>query len=98
MRVDVLLETFGSRWEKRIDDLDRSMGPVREDARFGDFRTRHHVFERTLDAKTFVAVTRTYGGDRSDAQYAEIERIINEEFGGEITKVEDAVLHLSTRV
>ncbi len=73
------------------------MRPVRDDARFGDLRTHHHVFERALDARTFVDVTRTYGGARSDVQYAEIERIIDEGFGGRITKVEDAVLHLCLR-
>jgi SAM-dependent methyltransferase len=95
---DRLADTFGSRWEKRIDPVTESMRPLRDDARFGDFRTHHHVFERTLDARKFVDVTRTYGGDRNEAQYTEIERIIDEEFGGEIVKVEDAVLHLGTRL
>jgi SAM-dependent methyltransferase len=92
-----LVETFGSRWPKRIDAVDVSLQPVRDDPRFGDVEDLHHVFERTLDGPTFVNVTRTYGGDRSEAQYRAIERVIRGEFGGSVTKVEDAVLYLARR-
>jgi hypothetical protein len=34
---------------------------------------------------------------RTDEQYQAIERIINDEFEGEIEKVEDAVLYLARR-
>ena len=74
------------------------MQPIRNDARFGEFQAHHHPFERTLDAETFVAVTKTYGGDRTIEQYEAIERIINDDFGGSITKVEDAVLYLAARL
>ena len=94
-----LAETFGSPWDKRFEhDVDGSMQPVRHDARFGEFQAHHHRFERTLDAETFVAVTKTYGGDRTNEQYEAIERIINDDFGGSITKVEDAVLYLAARL
>jgi SAM-dependent methyltransferase len=95
---DRLAETFGSPWEKRMDHVDGSMEPIRQDARFEDFRVRHHEFARTLDAASFVAVTKTYGGDRTDEEYQRIERVINGEFGGTITKVEDAALYLAMRV
>jgi SAM-dependent methyltransferase len=90
-----LAEVFGSPWEKRLDHVDASMQPVVDDARFDDFEVRHHQFVRTLDAATFVAVTKTYGGQRTDEQYQAIERIINDEFKGEIEKVEDAALYLA---
>ena len=60
--------------------------------------TFNHPFERTLDASTFVAVTKTYGGDHTHGQYRAIERTINDEFGGAITKVKDAALYLATCV
>jgi hypothetical protein len=81
-----------------MDHVDGSMEPIRQDVRFEDFRVRHHEFARTLDAASFVAATKTYGGDRTDEQYQRIERVINEEFGGTITKVEDAALYLAVRV
>ena len=94
---DRLAEVFGAPWEKRFDHIDASMQPVCDDARFDDFEVRHHQFVRRLDAATFVAVTKTYGGHRTDEQYQDIERIINEEFEGEIEKVEDAALYLARR-
>jgi SAM-dependent methyltransferase len=92
-----LAETFGSRWEKRTDHIDDSMRPVRNDGRFDEFRVFHHPFERTLDTSSFVGVTQTYGGHRTEEQYELIRRVIDEEFGGTIRKVEDAVLYLTAR-
>jgi trans-aconitate methyltransferase len=93
-----LAETFGSPWAKRLDAVQSSLQPVREHPRFGTVQERHNPFERTLDAASFVAVTQTYGGHRTAEQYEAIEQIINEEFGGMITKVEDAVLYLTARL
>ena len=93
-----LAEVFGSPWEKRMQHVDGSMQPIRQDARFGEFQDHHHPFERTLDAATFVAVTKTYGVNYTTEQFRAIERIINEDFGGVITKVEDAALYLSMRL
>jgi SAM-dependent methyltransferase len=92
-----LAEIFGGPWEKRFEHVDGSMRPVREDGRFDEFQVRHHPFTRLLDAETFVAVTKTYGGHRTDEQYRAIERAINSEFGGSVTKTEDAVLYMARR-
>jgi SAM-dependent methyltransferase len=92
-----LAQVSGSPWEKRLDHVDGSMKPIRDDARFEQPLVLHHVFERTLDAADFVAVTKTYGGRRTDEQYEAIARIVNDEFDGSITKVEDAALYLSRR-
>jgi SAM-dependent methyltransferase len=92
-----IVEVFGAPWEKRFEHVDASMQPVRDDSRFDDFEILHNQFVRRLDAATFVAVTKTYGGHRTDEQYQAIERIINDEFEGEIKKVEDAALYAARR-
>jgi SAM-dependent methyltransferase len=92
-----LAQVFGHPWAKRLDHVDDSLRPLRGDPRFEDTLVLHHLFERRLDASTFVAVTKTYGGQRTDAQYDAIGRAINDEFGGSISKVEDAALYISRR-
>ncbi len=92
-----LAQITGSPWAKRLEHVDSSMQTIRGDTRFEDFVVLHHVFERTLDAATFVAVTKTYGGQRTDEQYDAIASVITDEFGGSITKVEDAALYVSRR-
>lgn len=94
---DHLTEIFGAPWTKREDHVAGSMQPIRRDARFGEFSVHRHPLERELDAATFVAVTQTYGGDRSAEQYESLEQIIDEDFGGSIRKKEEAVLYLTTR-
>jgi hypothetical protein len=94
---ECLAEVFGRVWNKREEHVDSSLGPVQQDPRFGELDIRHHRFERTLDAATFVAVTQTYGGSHTAEQYRAIEQIINDEFGGAITKVENATLYLARR-
>ncbi len=81
-----------------MQHVDGSMQPIRQDARFSEFQDHHHPFVRTLDASTFIAVTKTYGGNYTSEQFQAIEQIINEELGGVVTKVEDAVLYLSMRM
>jgi trans-aconitate methyltransferase len=93
-----LAEVFGTPWERRMQHVDGSMQPIREDARFGEFQDHHHPFERTLDASTFIAVTKTYGGNYTAEQFQAIEQIINEDFGGVVRKVEDAAINLSIRL
>jgi trans-aconitate methyltransferase len=93
-----LAEVFGTPWERRMQHVDGSMQPIREDARFGEFQDHHHPFERTLDASTFIAVTKTYGGNYTAEQFQAIEQIINEDFGGVVRKVEDAAIYLSIRL
>jgi len=92
-----LAEVFGSPWEKRFEQVDGSIQLVRDDDRFDAFEVFHHPFTRSLDAETFVAVTKTYGGHRTDEQYRAIERIINSEFGGAVEKTEDAALYIARR-
>ena len=92
-----LAEVSGYPWVKRSDHVDGSMQPIRGDPRFEEFSVLHHVFERVLDAATFVEVTKTYGGHRTDEQYDAIESVINQECGGSVTKVEDAALYVSRR-
>ena len=90
-----LAEVFGYSWPKRFDLVDKSLQPIQKGGRFDDFHVRHHPFERSLDAASFVAVTKTYGGGRSADQYEAIENLINEEFGGAIIKMEDAALYIA---
>ncbi len=92
-----LTEVFGSPWVKRFEHVDGSMQPIRDDDRFDEFQVRHHPFTRRLDADTFVAATKTYGGHRTDDQYKAIKWIITSEFGGAVEKTEDAVLHIARR-
>jgi SAM-dependent methyltransferase len=92
-----LADLFGTPWPKRWDDVAASLQPVVDDCRFDDVRTFHHPFARELDAATYVAVTRTYGGQRSDDQLDALERMITDEFAGSVTKIEDAVVHLTRR-
>jgi SAM-dependent methyltransferase len=92
-----LADIFGAPWPKRWDNVVASLEPVRRDGRFEEIRTFHQPFSRPLDASTYVAVTRTYGGQRSDEQYHSLARTIEEEFDGSVTKVEDAVLYLAPR-
>ena len=93
---DRLAEVFGHPWEKRLDHVDGSLQPIRDDVRFDEIQVRHHVFERRLDAADFVAVTKTYGGHRTDEQYESIAKVIEDDFGV-IKKVEDATLYTARR-
>ena len=92
-----LAEITGHPWVKRMEHVEGSMRPLRSDPRFDDRLELHHVFERTLDAETFLAVTKTYGGQWSDGQYEAIGRVIDAECGGSVTKVEDAAVYLWQR-
>jgi len=92
-----LAQVSGYRWVKRLDHVDGSMNPIRSDPRFEETLVLHHSFERKLGATEFVEVTKTYGGQRTDEQYDAIVKVINDEFGGSITKIEDAALYISRR-
>jgi len=94
---DLLTEAFGTLWAKNLDHIQRSLRPVQVDGRFDDFRVRRHRFERTLDAATFVAVCRTYGANFGPRHDRILRRIIDDELGGTVTKVEDAVPYLANR-
>ncbi len=94
---DRLEAAFGSLWAKDLDHVVSSVEAVERDPRFDEFQVRRHRFDRTLDAPSFVAVSRTYGADHGDEHDRAIRRIIDDEMGGAVTKVEDAVLYLARR-
>jgi SAM-dependent methyltransferase len=93
---DALAEAFGAPWPKTIGPVLDSRLPIADDDRFGPFVERRHRFARDLDAATFVAVTRTYGGTHSDGRDAILTRLV-QDAGGTVTKVEEAVLYLARR-
>ncbi len=90
-----LADFFGAPWPKSQPHVEASLEPLRADPRYGEFRPFHHPFERTLDGASYVAVTKTYGGQRSAEEYEALERMISEEFDDGVLKREDAVLYLS---
>ncbi len=94
---DRLADAFGAPWPKTVDQVVESLGPVQADGRFVDFQEHHYHFERELDAATFVAVTRTYGGSHRPDRDEIIRTIFDENLGGAVTKVENAVLNLARR-
>lgn len=89
-----LAELFGAPWPKIQPHIKESLDPVHCDSRYDEVGVFHHPFERTLDGSTYVAVSRTYGGERSVEQYESLERMIRHEFGNAVVKKEDAVLYL----
>jgi len=92
-----LAEVTGAPWPKRLDQVLPSLQPVRANACFDDFTVGHHRVERRLDADSFIAVTRTYGGHHSTEHDQLIRQLIEDEFAGEVTKAEDAILYLARR-
>jgi SAM-dependent methyltransferase len=94
---DRLVEEFGSPWARNGDHVQDAARSVEDDGRFGNFEVRRHRFARTLDAPTFVAVTRTYGGAHRPERDETLRRIIDDEFGGTVTKLEEAVLYVAPR-
>lgn len=93
-----LADIFGGAWPKVMPHVAQSMERVSSDGRFGQFQEFHFPFERNLDGASYVAVTQTYGGQRTPEQYEALEHLITNEFGGAVTKREDAVLYLSQRL
>ena len=91
-----LAQVSGYPWVKPLDHVDGSMQPIRGDPRFEDPLVLHHAIERTLDAATFVAVSKTYRGQRTDQQYDAIARVVNNEFEGAHQSRERSPLHLET--
>jgi len=94
---ECLADVTGSVWPKSVEHMAASLHPMSADPRFGDFVVRHHRFERRLDTASFIALTRTYPGHHSAERDAQFRQIIDGEFGGAVTRVEDAVLHLTRR-
>ena len=92
-----LADIFGA-WPKVMPHVAQSMEPISSDGRFNRFREFHFPFERSLDGRSYVAVTQSYGGERTPEHYEALEQIITTEFGGDVTKREDAVLYLTNRL
>ncbi len=93
-----LADELGTAWPKGLDHIEASLQPIRDDDWFEDFVERRHRFSRRLDADTYVAVSHTYGGGLNPEQDDIVRRVINEEFGGSVTKVEDAAVYLTRHV
>lgn len=91
-----LAEAFGAPWPKTLDHVLDSRRHVEADGRFDPCIERRHRFDRTLDADTFVEVTRTYGARLREEEFDTIRRLIDG-LGGSVTKVEEAVLYLARR-
>jgi len=94
---DRLADVTGSPWPKSVEHMVASLGPVDDDPRFGEFAVRRHRFQRVLDADFFIGLTRTYPGFHTEKRDEQFRQIIDNEFSGSITRVEDAVLYLSRR-
>lgn len=77
--------------------IEPCLRPIDDHGGFSEREVLRFRFERALDADTFVALARTYPGPHSDAHDKKIRSLINDDFGGTVIKVEDAVLHLFTR-
>ena len=75
-----------------------SKDAVETDSRFMTLGQRRYRFDRKLDAHTFVQLTKTYGGRLDGDLLAEIEALINTEFGGTVTKVEEAAVYSYRRL
>lgn len=93
---DELALALGASWPKELDAVLDSRRAIERDDRFGPFLLRRHRFERTMDAATFVAVARTYGGPHHADRDAILTRLVDNA-GGKVTKVEEAVLYLAQR-
>ncbi len=94
---DRLAEVTGSPWPKQVEAMRTSLEPIRADPRFEEFTGRQHRFQRVLDAASFIALTRTYPGFHTAKRDEQFQHIIDNEFGGAVTRVEDAVLYLTRR-
>ncbi len=88
-----LAEVSGHPWDSPLPEIVDSKDVVATDERFTPIGQRRYRFERPLDARSFVEVTRTYGGHLSEPLLLEVEALIHDEFGGTVTKVEEAALH-----
>jgi SAM-dependent methyltransferase len=93
----LVADRLGFSWLHGFDQLTASKAALLRDGRFGPFLERRYRFERRLDAETYLAVMRTYGGEPTAEREEVVEEIINGSCGGIVTKTEDAVVYLSRR-
>lgn len=94
---DRLADVTGAPWPKSVEHMRASLRPLDDDPRFTDFAVRRHRLERSLDAESFIGLTRTYPGFHTAERDEQYRRIIDDELGGTVTRVEDAVLYLTRR-
>ena len=87
-------ERLGATWPRDFDLVAQSAVSIADDPRFGPLTQRRYRFSRQLDAETYLAVTRTYGGPHTEERDAVIRQTINDLCGGVVRKTEDAVLYL----
>jgi SAM-dependent methyltransferase len=92
-----LAELSGRPWVGRFPEIVNSREAVAADRRFAPLGERRYRFERTLDAQAFVEVTRTYGHTLTEPLLAEIATLIHNEFGGTVTKAEEAAVYVYRR-
>lgn len=81
-----------------FDQVTSCVRYVDADDRFIRRLPSRYRFQRRLDAATYLAVSHTYGRLPSAEVDAVVAEIINDEFGGSVTKIEDAVLFRYVRV
>jgi SAM-dependent methyltransferase len=93
-----LADLMGGPWVAQAAEIVNSKDAIETDGRFTKLAHRRYRFDRRLDAHTFVEVTKTYGGRWADELLAEIEALINNEFGGAITKEEEAAVYAYRRL
>jgi SAM-dependent methyltransferase len=92
-----LAEITGAAWPLNIPEVVGTARNVEDDPRFGPMTVRSVPFARSLSAEEFVSVTRTYGGSTSAEQFRQIADCINTEFGGSVTKIEEAQIFMAQR-
>jgi SAM-dependent methyltransferase len=95
--VERLAQVCGAPWDTWMQDIVSSRDAISDDDRFTELTPRKYRFERPLDALSFVGVTKTYGRHPPPDLLTRIEALINDEFGGMVTKVEEATVHTYRR-
>ena len=96
--ADRLADLSGRPWIGQMAEIVNSKDAVATDGRFTTLGQRRYQFDRKLDAQTLVEVTRSYGAHLTDDLLADIEGLINNEFGGNVTKVEEAAVYAYRRL
>jgi SAM-dependent methyltransferase len=96
--ADRLAALSGRPWVGRFPKIVNSKEAVAADKRFTALDQRRYRFERTLDAQSFVEVTKTYGDHLTEELLAQVAALINNEFDGLVTKVEEAAVHAYKRI
>jgi SAM-dependent methyltransferase len=77
--------------------IERHLDPLDQHPALAPRVVTRYRFAEQFDADRFVAVARTYPGLHSDDHFDRIRHLIDHDFGGQITKIQDAVLYLYRR-